>query len=323
MTKNLIRTLPAAIALSACAFSAHAVEAKDMKWNGFVDFTFTLHDSTDETAGPPGEDESATQSKFAVGSELDLNVDLGNKVGARLDTDFTTAAANGTSGGVASEQAFLTWESPQKLLLKGGVFNNPLGWEGEDAPDKFHVTSGLLYMLWDDTTLLYGNNVAGVSLSGAMQQITLTGALLNDLGNTNEKNSFMAVVNFAPAQGVDLEAGFVSQDAGVESIVDINASFTKGVFMVGGEIMLPSEFVDLAFGVSGVMKFNEQFSGAARFESLAYEDDLVGADVTSITLGVSYMIEKNLLANAELRMFDSDNDDVDGDVITLEMLATF
>jgi hypothetical protein len=92
--------------------------------------------------------------------------------------------------------------------------------------------------------------------------------------------------------------------------------------MIGGEIMLPSEIVDMGLGASGVIKLNDQFSGALRFENVSY--DAPGADDTrSITFGLSYMLEKNLFANAEIRMIDDEDEDTDGDVISLEFIATF
>lgn len=319
MNTTLSRAALGATLFAATALSAHGAE---VQWNGFLDLTYTLHDSTDESAGPPGEDESETQSKFGAMGELDINAALGNKVSARLDVDYVGSDSTGNGNSTPVEQVFIKWDTPQNLVVKGGVFNNPLGWEAEDAPDKYHVTSGLLYMIWDDATSLYGNNVAGASLSGSFGQVSLTGALLNDLGNVNEKNSFMAVVNFAPAKGVDIEAGFVTQDAGYETIVDINASWTQGIYMVGGEIMLPSELIDMGLGATGMIKLNDQLSGALRFENVSY--DVAGADDTrSLTFGMSYMLEKNLFANGEIRMIDDEDEDVDGDVITLELVATF
>ncbi len=318
MKTNLSHAAVGLALLSTATFSANAA---DLKWNGYLDLVYTLHDSTDESYGATG-DESQTQSKFSSMGELDINADLGNKVGARLDLDYIGSGSNGAGAGTAVEQVFLQWNTPQQLIVKGGVFNNPLGWEAEDAPDKYHVTSGLLYNIWDANTSLYGNNVAGALLSGSVGQVTLTGALLNDLGNVNEKNSFMGVVNFAPGQGVDIEAGFVTQDAQFETIVDVNATWTQGIYVIGGEVMLPSEIVDMALAATGVIKLNDQLSGALRFENVSYDLPGVG-DTRSITFGMSYMIEKNLFANAEIRMIDDEDETVDGDIISLELIATF
>jgi hypothetical protein len=266
------------------------------------------------------DDADSMQSRFDTTGELDLQAGLSPQTSARFDVDLAAGDAQGDAASL--EQAFFRWESAQKVAVKGGVFNNPLGWEAEDAPDKYNITPGLLYLIWDDATALYGNNVAGVSVSGKVGQATLTGALLNDLYNEPETHSVMAAVNFAPVAGVDLEAGFVTQETGYETIVDLNATYTQGLYTVGGEIMLPSELVDMAIGVTGVLKFNDQTSGVIRFDNVSYDASGID-DTSSITFGLSYMLDKNLVVNGEVRMNESDIEDIDGDLISMELIATF
>lgn len=295
-----------------------------LKWNGFLDLTYMLSDGTwDTTPATP----SPYENKFDMNGELDLNTSLGNKVTARMDFDL--GKADDTVGGDPDsgrfEQAFVNWESPRGLGLRGGLMNNPLGWEAEDAPDMYQISHGQLYTIWDVVTGLSGNNVIGVAVSGKAGVATLTGAFLNDLGQVDEQNSFLGMINFKPDNRLDLEIGFVTQDAGLESIVDFNATYTEGLFLVGAEIMLASEVVDMSFGVTGVYKFSEQVSGTLRLDNVSY--DIPNADDTrSITFAVGYMLDKNLTANAEVRINSADDTGLvveDGDQVQLELVATF
>lgn len=271
---------------------------------------------------------SPSESKFDMNGELDLNTKLGNKVSARMDLDL--GKVDYTTGGNADsgrfEQAYINWESPKGLQLRGGLMNNPLGWEAEDAPDMYQISHGQLYTIWDEwVTGLSGNNVIGVAVSGKAGIATLTGAFINDLGQEDEQNSFLGTINFKPDNRLDLEIGFVTQDAGLESIVDFNGTYTEGLFMVGAEVMLASEFIDMGLGVTGVYKFSEQVSGTLRLDNVSY--DIPNADDTrSITFAVSYMLEKNLTANVEVRINSADDTGLvveDGDQVQLELVATF
>ncbi|MBI3774407.1 MAG: hypothetical protein HY273_02435, partial [Gammaproteobacteria bacterium] len=77
--KSIRRVVPALVMTA--LFPLHA-GAADLKWNGFLDFTFMAVDDTTPT-GP-----SPTQSKFDINGELDVNVALGNNVTTRMDFDL-------------------------------------------------------------------------------------------------------------------------------------------------------------------------------------------------------------------------------------------
>lgn len=340
---RLLSVMVISAALPLCVQAAEPKQAPemkhvpDLKWNGFLDLTFMLSDGTvDSPATSPSE------SKFDMNGELDLNTTLGNRVTARMDFDLgkvdNSPMANGDSG--QFEQAYVNWESPNGLRLRGGIMNNPLGWEAEDAPDLYQISHGQLYSLWDNIPVFdptpapgswslmsgqNGNNVVGILVSGKAGVATLTGAFLNDLSQVDEQNSFMGVINFKPDNRLDLEIGFVTQDAGLETIMDFNGTYTDGLFMVGAEVMLASEFVDMGFGVTGVYKFSEQVSGTLRVDNVSYDIDGVD-DSRSVTVAVGYMLEKNLMANAEVRINNTDDASgiiADGDQVQLELVATF
>ena len=309
MMKPIRQMVP--VLVMTALFPLHA-GAADLKWNGFLDFTFMAVDDT-------GSGVSSTESKFDIMGELDLNAALGNNVTSRMDFDLGTSESS-----ARFEQAFVAWESPQGLQLKGGLFNNPLSWEAEDAPDLYQISHGQLYSIWDSTTALSGNNLLGVAVSGKTGSVTLTGAILNDLTQTDERNSLMAMVSIKPNANLELDVGFITQDRFLETIVDVNMTYTQGLVMVGGEIMLPSNVIDMGLGITGTYKFSPQASGTLRFDSVSYEQS--GVDNSrSITVAAGYMLEKNLMVNAELRSNNSDNRGflADGNQVQLELIATF
>ena len=318
---------------------AGVANAATTEFSGFADLTYVLSDGISDGT-------SSTEGKFDVAAELDIETTVDPSISARIDLDFntsTSSTAGEDSGRI--EQAFFDWKSKNEIVVKGGVFNNPLGWEAEDAPDLYQVSHGQIYNLWNATTDFYGNNVAGVLVSGTVGPIVLSGGFLNDLAGTPEEQSLMGIVNFTPQnlKGFDFELGFVTQDVGLETIIDFNMTFEKAMLLLGGELFLASEVVDYGFGVTGVYKITDQISITGRFDSVSYDIPGFGT-ATAFTFAGSYMVAKNLVVNAEIRINDSDftpgntpgtgpgntppdlNCNVvacDGDIIQLEAIATF
>lgn len=306
--------------------------AATAEMSGFADITYVLSDGISDSP-------SASEGKFDVAAELDVKTSMNKNMSAQIDLDFnlTDNSGFGSSDSGRIEQGFFSWKSPSDITVMGGVFNNPLGWEAEDAPGLYQISHGQIYNLWDSTTDLYGNNLAGVAVSAAVGPINVTGALVNDLGNVAEEQSLMAIANYSPEniRGLELEVGFVSQDLGMETIIDINGTFQKAMLTFGGELMLPSELVDFALGVTGSYKINDQISVTGRFDDVSYDAPGVD-DAISITFAASYLLDKNLVANIELRFNDSDFTPLnsaafggcsvaacDGEIIQLEAIATF
>jgi hypothetical protein len=301
--------------------------ATDFSIDGFIDTTYVLSDGISD--GP-----SPYENKFDVNSELDLKAPINDQMSARLDYDFNLVGNSGfgDSDSGKIEQGYFAWQAPQSIVLKAGVFNNPIGWEAEDAPDLYQISHGQIYRILDEQTALYGNNVAGAAVTGIVGPINVTGAILNDLGNAPEKQSFAGLVNYVPkegpARGLDLELGFVTQDTQAETIVDMNGTFQRAMLTVGGELLFGSKQVDLGVGVTGNIQLNDQLSATLRLDSVSYEGGL--KDTRSVTFAVGYLIDKNLTANAELRLNDDGNDTAtspgiigDGDLIQFELIALF
>lgn len=319
------KTLISIVAFMALPAVAHSAAATDVKLDGFVDIVWAVSDGTD--LGING-----AEGQFNTSGELDMKTKLSGPISLRLDADLGSSTTGGDSGEL--EQAFLGWAINNELALKAGVFNNNLSLEKEDAPDLYQVTHGQLWDIWNISTAENGNNLQGVELTYKAGDITAFAGFLNDLGGVPEENSIKLGAEVRAIPNMTLTAGLITQDAGVENIIDINALWNvDNKLTIGGELMLPSEIIDSGLMVMANFKVNEKFSGTARFDMVSY--DIPGADdTTSITLAGLYSIEDNLFANAEIRINSDDNGpptvaqtigigEGDGTTVHLELLATF
>ncbi|NOX42429.1 MAG: hypothetical protein GXP19_01660 [Gammaproteobacteria bacterium] len=313
---------------------ANLAVAANTELSGFADIVYVVSDGVND---PP----FVTENRFDVSAELDLKTSINDAMSTRIDIDLNTnSGALGGGDSARLEQAFFSWDSDSAIKIKAGVFNNPLGWEAEDAPDLYQISHGQIYEIWDRETDFSGNNVAGVEVSATIGAMQIMGALLNDLGNVVEEQSLMGLARYSPERMPDLalEAGFVTQDQGLETIIDVNATLVMSALTVGAEILLPAENIDFAIGGTGSYKISDQLSVTGRVDHVSYDDPSAPTvdDVFSITLAASYMLDKNLVANVELRINDSDLTNTnsfafggcsavtcDGEVIQVEAIATF
>ena len=325
--KNALISIAAIMALPAVA---HSAAVTDVKLDGFVDIVWAVSDGTDFGV-------NGSEGHFATSGELDMKTQLSGPISLRLDADLNpNDGTNSDSGRL--EQAFLGWAINKELSLKAGVFNNNLTFEKEDAPDMYQVTHGQLWDIWNSATSSQdGNNLQGIELTYNAGDITAFAGFLNDLGGVPEENSVKIGAEVRAIPNMTITAGLITQDAGVENIIDVNALWNMSdKLTLGGEIMLPSEFVDMGLMVMANFKVDDKFSATARFDMVSY--DVTGADdTTSITLAGLYAIENNLFANAEIRINSDDNPPTggpnpgpglgygegDGTTVHLELLATF
>jgi hypothetical protein len=300
--------------------AASSAELSDIKAGGFVDIVWTIADGTD--VGKNG-----AEGRFDTSGEIDLETNIVSNVTTRLDADINPA---GSGDSARLEQAFIKWDINQQFDLKGGVFNNRLGWEKEDAPDLYQITHGQLYDIWDSQTSLTGNNLAGVEFGVNVDIVTLYAGFLNDLGDVPEENSFKIAAEIRPMQDLNVTAGFITQDVNAENIFDVHATWVWNKLTLGGEILTADEIFDLGMQVTANYVFTNEFSGTGRFDYVDYA--VSGTDSTSsITVAGLYTIAKNLFANAEIRINSDDNEPVtapvigegDGTTVRAELIATF
>jgi len=323
MKKTLIAS---SLGLSMISIGQSAL-ALDITPSGFVDMVWTLSDGTD--LGYYG-----AEGAFDTSGELDVETNLKEGISMRFDADINpVSSVNNDSARL--EQIFLNWNIDEKMSLKGGVFNNNLTWEMNDAPDMYQITHGQLWQIWDSTTVETQNNIQGLQFTYKINKVTLEAAYLNDLLNTPDENSVKIAGGMQVTPDFSFMAGLITQDTGVENIIDVHATWKKDKLLIGGELLFAQELVDTGFMVMANYQFMEKLSGTARFDWVSYDSAFLAEDTTSLTIAALYSISSNLSANAEIRFNDNGNpqppgslqpqgaNEGDGTTARVELLATF
>jgi len=294
-------------ALPAAAFAGSA------NVSGFADITYTNDNDT---------------SVFLANAEIDVSNKLSDQVSVRLDTDLSLAGNGGGNAGLSGpadsaviEQAYFAYTPIKEVTVLGGVFNNPIGWDKEDAPDMYQISKGQIWNILDGQTALYGNNIAGVAVAGGVGPATITVAALNEIGHNDlEKNSYAAVVNVTAVKGLDVELGYVTQEAGAENVLDINATYSMMGATVGLEYLMADKVVDSAMGITLNYQINKMFGATVMYDTVSYEAS--GTDDTaSYAIAVSANLASNLVVAAEYYSTDVSGDD--DPKVGLEFIASF
>ena len=309
--------------ISALVFSQSAVAVElDITPSGFVDLVWTLSDGTD--LGINGD-----EGQFNTSGELDIESKLKDGITLRIDADVNPSTSGSDSARL--EQIYLKWEIAPKLSLMGGVFNNKLTFEKEDAPDIYQVTHGQLWDIWNTSTAEDGNNLQGVELSYQLEKVNLFIGYLNDLNNTPDKNSLEIAAEINAVKDMDITLGLITQDQNLETIFDIFASYKNNNLLFAGEIMIADEQIDNALMLMANIKIDEKLSATVRYDLVNYDDAFLADSTSSLTLAGLYSISNNLYANAEIRFNNDDNLPIaaprigegDGTTARLELIATF
>ncbi len=325
MKKKLLSLAIAAVMAPAFATAAEV--------SGFADITYTLKDDTYK----PATGTHPTEGKFAVNGEVNFTASPVGGVTVRVDVDLNiggSATSLGTSNGAnytalndlfsgspygaaagpaqgpadsgVIEQAFFAWGVTEGVTVIGGVFNNPIGQDAQDKPDMAFASHSQIYTLLDDQTALYDNNVTGLAVAGKVGPATVTVGLLNDLQQTNDKNSVAVLVNYSPMKGLDLELGTVSQanqtdtnglsfttGSSVENITNFNVSYSPeqiAGLAVGLDYATFGKIVDSSHDLWATYKM-DKFGVGARLSNTEFK---AGADWDTTTIDVSYQAASNL-----------------------------
>ncbi len=342
MNKKLIALAVAGV-VSAYGTAANAVEV-----SGFANIKYTI---TNDSAQKPNY--NSKEDKFAVDGEIDVISTVG-AITTRVDIDLNLTGPGSDSGTL--EQAMFAWDLDAVTLI-GGVFNNPIGYEAEDAPDITFNAHGAVYTVLDSQTKRDGDNITGVAVAGALGPVTLTGAFLNDLQDVNEENSIALIANYSPIAGLDLELGFATQagntglgdtaglNTSVGDITNFNVVYT-GVknLTVGLDYLMGDVLLDSAYDFWAGYYFGGGFSANVRLSEVEYSssdvmalntaltttvvsDALKGVglpvgDSETTTLNLTYKVSKNLKTALEFSNTDV-NPTTSDDLVTLKLLATF
>jgi hypothetical protein len=314
MKKSMI-----ALAVAAATAAPVMTQAAAPEVSGFVDIIFTAVDDTSDVLNSTNSEES----KFTADGEIDFKGNLADDVSVQVDLDVDLGG--GGSGDI--EQAFFGWSLNKDVTVLGGVFNNPIGWEAEDAPNMYQTTHSMNYNILDGQTALRGNNIAGVAVAGTVEKFTLTAALLNDLQQVDEENSIALVAGFAPTEELNLEAGIVTQDndnpaaGGAGTVIDLNATFSKDDITAAGELLVASEIIEYSAMAMLNMAIPEtDMSATVRGELVSYDADI--DDTLALTLAGLYTVNDALGIVAELKYIDGEANDGDIQVVA-EFVASF
>jgi len=313
------KLLPLAIAaIMAPGFAA----AADV--SGFTDIIYTIADDSSKQAAPL---KNTSEGKFNANAEVDFSASPADGVTVRVDLDLGLPALNTKPGGGAAdsgdvEQAFFAWGVTEGVTVIGGVFNNPIGYEAEDAPDMDFTSHGAVYTALDSQTALPGDNIAGLAVAGAVGPTTVTAALLNDIGETNEENSLAVVVNYSPMAGLDMEFGLVTQKENGSSTV-VPTTGSANALSVGDAtnfniVYMPAQVAGLTIGLDYLTAdtvvdsasdiwvgydFGNGFGAKFRASDISYNS----ADVTNIVANVGGAAATAALTAANMAGADQDS----------------
>ncbi|MBL4762489.1 MAG: hypothetical protein JKY93_07315 [Gammaproteobacteria bacterium] len=294
--------------------------------SGFVDVIYEISD--DETLAP--NTKSATEGKFTADAEVDF-VGTVDGVTVRLDVDFKLGTTASGEESAHIEQAFFAAPIGGVTLI-GGVFNNPIGHDAEDAPDIDFTSHSIAWDVLNLATELDGNNVAGLAVAGQVGPVTLTGAFVNEVQQANEENSTAIVANFSPAEGVALELGILNFEEtnglGIgDSLTNINGTWAiDEMFTIGGEIVSYDKGFDSSTSFWAAADLGD-FVIKARIEEMDAETG--NAEVERTTFYVGTSLAKNVSVALEVHDIDvtagglSGVNSVDGGQTTIEFIGTF
>ncbi len=330
MKKNMI-----ALAVAAAMVPGFAAAA-DSKVSGFADIIYI---NADEDANVLGLVEPKKTSAFTANAEVDFESKLSDIVSVRTDVDFNIGGNNGEASAII-EQAFFAASVAEGVTVIGGVFNNPIGWEAEDAPDMYQTPKLLTSEVLDGQTALYGNNIAGVAVAGDLGPVTVTGAVLNDIGGLTDKNSVALVVNATPVAGLDLELGYVTQEddggvvtaanwpegdlgpGGAGNVTNFNATYKNAGLTIGAEYMTAEELLDAGISFTANYMFTPAMGATIAYSSL--DGDGFGDDAdTRIAVAGIWNVADNLTSVLGYTTDDPGENADSVDVVTLEFVAKF
>ncbi len=330
MKKNVI-----ALAVAAAMAPGFAAAA-DSKVSGFADIAYVNADADRDALGLGKE-----TSLFVANAEADFASKLSDIVSVRVDTDLSLATNGGNNaaaitGGPADsaaiEQAYFAAGVAEGVTVIGGVFNNPIGWQAVDVVDRYQSANLLTYDVLDGQTALYGNNIAGVAVAGDLGPVTVTGAVLNDIGGLTDKNSVALVVNASPVAGLDLELGYVTQETDHEdggstidtagNVTDFNATYKNAGLTLGLEYLTAEELLDTGLAITANYMFTPALGATVAYSSLdgdGFGDD---ADTRTSVAGI-WNIADNLVSKLEFTTDDAGDGADSTSVTNLRFIAKF
>lgn len=239
---------------------------------------------------------------------LQFNVDL-QVSSNRKDPEISIAPGN--QNDFIVEQAYVKAPLLQHLTVMGGLLHNPLGYEGEDAPDRDQVSHGQIWNIINGQTHLPGNSVQGVAFTSTFGRTGFTAGFLNDLGQIHNRHSLEVMVTSRPVEGVTLNGGFLSQSSlqlnpsSAETLFDLNGAWEGKHFGAAVEYFAGDKLINSAWSGYGRFHWN-RFLLAARGDWVRYLIPNV-EDTTTVTLTGAFRINDKYRLALEYRINHNSN----------------
>ena len=297
-----------------------------------------------ETLFVASDDTEGNERRFHTEGEVSFTGKIADDLYGRVDLDLNSRYSDYFNDGddaqtVEIEQIFGAWRINDMAKLKVGRFNNPLGYEKQDAPYKTTASRSLVSMLLDEQTQLYQNNIEGVAVDLDFGPAQLTLGVLNEIGGTAEENSLLAQVRGEVIPGLNLALGILTQedfedsanDAGFASygnLVNFYADYTLDLGGVGAtffvDYLTGSDGLDAAYSIGAKAKVTDAIGLTLRYDVAEY-DFANDFEETAIALGVNYRASKNLDFRAEWYSEEQEDNTgkVDNDSVILSAVFKF
>jgi len=260
---------------------------------------------------------SAAGQRFIMQGEGELVMEL-YKVQFHLDLQFSSnradpeiSVAPGDQNDFLVEQAYVDAPLMRNLSLTGGLLHNPLGYEGEDAPDRDQVSHGQIWNLINGQTLLPGNSVQGVALNARFGRTGIFAGFLNDLGEVRNRHSVEVLMTSRPLEGLSLEGGFLTQStlqsnpSSAETLFDLNGAWEGRHVAAAVEYFAGDKLINSAWGGYGHFRWGH-FLLAARGDWVRYLIPNI-QDTTSLTLTGAYLLNDKFKLAVEYRLNSNTN----------------
>jgi hypothetical protein len=279
---------------------------------------------------------SGIEGQFTTWGEVDLVHQVDSQT-LRIDLDVLNGG--GVDGGAAGlgmgsasadpaaadtnvnvEQANLTLPVMDLADVTLGIWNTPIGYEGQDSPDLPFASNGLL---WDHQPT---NHAGGRVDIDASDMVSVTVGYANDWQGTSEENSIMAVVGVTPMEGLSGALGYITTEDPAGNLFDLWVEYGMEMFSVYAEYMLgdpdtASDHIDNGWGIGGEVS-QGMFGGAVRYEMAEIESAGTNPEPTELSLAVFANLSETDRVAVDWTNVDPDTT-TDMDIVTIQYLRTF
>lgn len=317
------------LAVAGAFGAAGAASAQvDVTVSGYVESGFVISDDAGKVEGG----KNATERKFHTEGEIDIIADVNDNVYVRADLDynsrtglpgnFVVAVPNGgdfDNRTLQIEQLFGGVRFNDMTSMRIGRFNNPLGYEHQDAHRRSTYSRSLITEILSDQTALYDNNIEGVALDIDAGPAMVTLAVLDEIsGQVNKKNSFLAHVSGEAVPGLNLGLGVLTQEKNggadqnrspdsMETLINFNIAYDLAMDEVDATFFLDylnaGEVIKDAWSVGAKGTFLDSFGAIVRYDFVKHESNDTAGETRNgrthaWTVGVNWMVADN----ADLRL---------------------